>query len=159
MEYNIIEEKFTGLWYRIRGNGNSEETALNKKGRQELNKLITLYSESHRHYHNLNHIIECIKDFESTTYLAEHPNEVEMAIWYHDSIYSTQFNPRNEEESAKFAYITAQSINLPEAFANRVENLILETKHNKSPKDIDSKVLVDIDLAILGKSEEEFNLY
>mgnify|MGYP001593408659 CR=1 FL=1 len=123
----------------------------------DLTNLI-IYSGPNRAYHNLNHIKECLDEFETSKHLAEKPDELEMAIWYHDIIYDTE-KKDNEEESAKFAYDICKSIKLSKIFAQRVHDLILFTKHNKLPDIIDGKLIIDIDLSILGKPSERFNEY
>jgi predicted metal-dependent HD superfamily phosphohydrolase len=104
------------------------------------------------------HIEQCLIEFEQARHLVEHPNEVEMAIWYHDAIYDPE-SEQNEEKSAQLAQKVAKEIGLPDIFGRRVHDLVLVTKHEKIPEGIDAKVLVDIDLSIFGRSEEEFDKY
>jgi len=69
---------------------------------QWYDRLLELYSEPHRHYHNAQHITDCLKEFDSVRDAAQEPLAVELAIWFHDAIY----NPRagdNEERSAELA--------------------------------------------------------
>lgn len=91
-------------------------------------------------------------------HLAQHPNEVEMALWFHDSIYKTG-TADNEERSAYLAYKIARQIGLYESFAQRTKRLILATKHTATPQDIDAKILTDVDLTILGRPIPEFDAY
>uniref|UniRef100_A4XZU4 Uncharacterized protein n=1 Tax=Ectopseudomonas mendocina (strain ymp) TaxID=399739 RepID=A4XZU4_ECTM1 len=39
-------------------------------------QLIAAYQEPQRHYHSLQHLIECLTHFEHAHHLAEHPDEV-----------------------------------------------------------------------------------
>jgi|SRR3989344_9402559 len=120
--------------------------------------IVNFYLEPERHYHNIDHILNCIEEFRDISSLKEHPNEVEMAIWYHDTIYNVR-RTDNEEKSAQLAYETSINIGMSEEFAKRTHDLILQTKHSSIPKDIDAKILLDVDLSILGQSEEDFNDY
>ena len=48
---------------------------------------------------------------------------------------------------------------LPKDFASRTRDLILSTRHDVTPKGIDARVLVDVDLSVFGKSLGEFDEY
>src|SRR5262245_20058996 len=69
---------------------------------QRFAVLEASYSESHRHYHTTGHIQECLALFSGVAGVAEHPNEVEYAIWLHDAIYRPRRSD-NEERSAELA--------------------------------------------------------
>ncbi len=121
-------------------------------------KLFSLYSESHRKYHSLQHLSECITWFQVVSQLAQHPAEVEAALWFHDAIYELKQHD-NEERSASWARTVLLEAGAPTASACRVENLILATKHTALPVLPDEQLLVDIDLSILGTSELRFAEY
>ncbi len=137
------------LWNQIRAQGVPKEN---------FSKLCSMYLEHRRFYHNLNHIKSCLSEFDKSKYLIQQPGLVELAIWYHDIVYNTKTKD-NEEMSAQLAYDVCLSSKLSEDFGKKVKDLILVTKHNVIPKEIDAKILIDIDLSILGKSSEEFNKY
>ena len=52
--------------------------------------LLARYSEPHRRYHTLQHLAECFAAFDEIADLAEHPPDVELALWFHDAIYDTE---------------------------------------------------------------------
>ena len=52
--------------------------------------LVARYREPHRRYHTLQHLEECFARFDELRALAEHPRDVELAIWFHDAIYDTR---------------------------------------------------------------------
>ncbi len=144
-----MKENFTNLWNRIKAQNSAEK---------EFARLKTMYSESHRFYHNLAHINSCLTELGSAQQLVQQPDLVEFAIWYHDVIY----NPKakyNEEKSAQLAYGVCLAAKIPEDFANRTKDLILATKHDAVPRGIDARLMIDVDLSILGKSPEEFDKY
>lgn len=121
-------------------------------------ELVELYSQSNRKYHNLFHIASCLDEFESVHQFLNHPNEVEIALWYHDVIYNTK-EKDNEEKSAELAEQRLSKAGLKPQFINNATTMILATKHNAIPDKLDAKFIVDIDLSILGKSEKEFDEY
>ena len=125
------------------------------KHRAELERA---YFSPARHYHNLEHIRHCLDLFEQTRNRFEDPEAVELAIWFHDSVYDpTQSD--NEERSADWAADALRGCGASHAHIDRVRNLILATKHNAEPADNDARLLVDTDLAILGSDAEQFDAY
>lgn len=121
-------------------------------------ELVGLYSEPSRKYHNLLHIAHCLDEFDAVRHLVKNPNELEIAIWYHDVVYNTR-KKNNEEKSAEFMQQRLSRAGIKTQFIDDVTDLILATKHQTIPKTSDGKYLVDIDLSILGKTEEEFDRY
>ncbi|MBU1127262.1 MAG: hypothetical protein ABIH88_00100 [Patescibacteria group bacterium] len=143
------KEKWLSLLKRQKTTKNSENI---------YKDLLLRYKESHRRYHNLSHLKECFVEFEKVAHLLKNPDSVEMAIWYHDAIY----NPKkqdNEEKSAMLFLKNAKELCLSDIFKKDISQLILETKHQKPPKENDAKFLIDIDLSILGKNKKRFEKY
>lgn len=145
---------------------------LNELRWKELNKRITgkypddaifiniteQYSQTHRHYHNVDHVINCLVEFDNARHLAEYPDELEFAIWMHDLIYNPQAND-NEEKSSLFAAFTLLDSDCADEICDRVQILIMTTKHNVTPANNDAGILTDIDLSILGKNPEIYDIY
>jgi predicted metal-dependent HD superfamily phosphohydrolase len=123
-----------------------------------FDNLIARYSEPHRKYHTLRHLDECFAKLEELRTVAQHPEEVEFALWFHDAIYDTK-RPDNEAKSADLARATAIAANLSPALGYRIHTLILSTRHDAVPHDVDAKVLIDVDLSILGETSERFDEY
>ena len=121
-------------------------------------QLIASYSEPHRKYHTLRHLDECFAKLEELRAEANHPEEVELALWFHDAVYDTR-RQDNEAKSAEWARRTASAANLPGGVAERIHKLILATRHDAEPHEPDEKVLVDVDLSILGEAPEVFDQY
>ena len=92
---------------------------------------------------------------ESVTAMAPHPAEVEMALWFHDSVYDTKRSD-NEARSAAWAKKALSAAGASTESLRLVEDLILVTKHDALPQTPDEQVLVDIDLSILGAAEQRF---
>lgn len=120
--------------------------------------LVDRYNESHRFYHNLDHIRFCLDLFDKVKNEIDDPIALELAIWYHDVIYDTR-SPRNEEESADFAVKELTKLKFPKSILSKIHGLILVTKHTFKPTLKDENFLLDIDLAILGSETPVFKKY
>ena len=121
-------------------------------------RLVACYSEPHRSYHTMQHLEECFVHLESVRALAERPDEIELALWFHDAIYNTR-RKDNEERSAEWARDSVLSAGLTRDQASRVYELVMTTVHDAVPVGRDAAVLVDIDLAILGSDTARFDEY
>lgn len=134
-------------------------TELGLEARMELHAdLRKRYSEGHRAYHTLHHLAECLEMLSKTRTLAEAPNEVEIALWFHDAIYEPR-REDNEEQSAKWAAREVGRAGGNPAMQQRMIDLILVTKHDGAPQTPDEALLSDIDLAILGVGPKRFEEY
>src|SRR5690348_9985510 len=102
------------------------------------------YSEPHRAYHTLQHLRECFDWFDQIQSQIPAPGEVAFALFYHDAVYDPRSSD-NEERSAELALHVLQTHVHVRTDASRVEDLILATKHDAVPNDIDAQFLVDID--------------
>src|SRR3989344_3027361 len=153
----IIEAKPTilALWNNLfsesRARGNPEQYF------QELN---TLYSAEGRYYHNFAHVQDCLNEFGDVSGIGTFPLEVQYALWYHDAIYDT-YASDNEEKSAELAGKYLKKMGFEAPFRTRVQDFILATKHSERniPGNLDTQLVVDIDLSILGRPQEEFDTY
>jgi len=126
--------------------------------KEVYNMLMSHFNQSHRSYHNANHIEHCVKEIDTALHLTNYPNEVRFALWFHDAIYNTR-KKDNEDLSAKMAYDCLIRIGLNDEFASRSEKLVLATKHSALPEGIDAQLVVDVDLAILGAPITLFDKY
>ena len=121
-----------------------------------FDRLVAAYSEPHRHYHTLHHLRDCLALFDEARPDAQHPGEVELALWFHDSVYDPQ-RKDNEERSADWAMDAALDAGLTGAAAGRLHALVMATRHEAMPEDADAQLLVDVDLAILGSAPDRFD--
>lgn len=121
-------------------------------------ELLACYAEPQRRYHTQQHLEECLTLLEQVRDLAEHPEEVEMALWFHDAIYDVK-GSGNEERSAEWAHRALVAAGVAPTVAERVRQLVLVTRHDGVPGNVDEQVLVDIDLAILGAERPRFDEY
>jgi predicted metal-dependent HD superfamily phosphohydrolase len=124
---------------------------------EEFDRLIGRYSEPHRAYHTIQHIEECFREFEAVRGSANSPSAVGLALFFHDAIYDTHAHDNdNEEKSAGLARQVLAAVGAEEPLQSDVRDLILATRHAAMPETNDQKVLVDIDLSILGADSERF---
>jgi predicted metal-dependent HD superfamily phosphohydrolase len=63
-------------------------------------ELVSAYSASDRHYHDLRHIDAMLDLMREHVVLLADPGTVEAAIWFHDAIYDTHRDD-NEQRSAE----------------------------------------------------------
>jgi predicted metal-dependent HD superfamily phosphohydrolase/MFS family permease len=120
--------------------------------------LLARWAEPHRKYHTLQHLGECLALFEAHRALAERPGEVAIALWFHDAVYDTARHD-NEAASAAWATRVLRDAGAAGDVVARVDALILATRHSQQPATPDERLLVDIDLAILGADPARFDEY
>ncbi|MCF6192878.1 MAG: hypothetical protein L3J46_00905 [Kangiellaceae bacterium] len=142
------EEKWLELMERLGFHSNIET----------YSKLQSHYDEKHRHYHNANHINATLKYLEQVKHLANDYNALEIALWFHDAIYKV-FSSGNELDSANWASEFLKLNNAKDDFIENVHLLIMATLHNATPADNDERLIVDIDLSILGCPRELYEKF
>jgi predicted metal-dependent HD superfamily phosphohydrolase len=121
--------------------------------------LVSTYSQSDRHYHNLNHISQVLNTIDRFADELENPTAVKLAAWFHDFVYDPQASD-NEFQSAKSASELLTELNLSPALIDRIQQLILATKgHQIDPNDADRSIFLDADLAILGTDPVQYQDY
>jgi predicted metal-dependent HD superfamily phosphohydrolase len=124
-----------------------------------FDELKVRYSEQHRAYHTLQHLDECFGWFEQVQLLAYAKGEVAFALFYHDAIYDTRASD-NERRSAELALsVLTEHTAADSRSCDRIESLILATRHAAQPRSQDERLLADIDLAILGSAPKRFDQY
>ena len=120
---------------------------------QTYHQLISCYGEKHRAYHTLEHIEACFRHFETVRQDARYPHEIELALWFHDVIYKP-FSASNEEDSAELAKSFLSENKVAPDIIDRVYELIILTKDHAAPQTQDAKLMLDIDLSILGSAPQ-----
>ena len=121
-------------------------------------QLLAAWSEPQRRYHTVRHLGDCIALFEAASQLAAHPSEVEIALWFHDAVYDLKAKD-NEARSAAWAEQALSAAQVGSDVRARVHELIMATCHAAQPESEDGRLLVDIDLSILGAEPERFDEY
>lgn len=114
------------------------------------------YSEQGRFYHNLKHIESCLREFRTIESKLKNSDAVLMALLFHDVVYDAQAQQPLANETASW------ELAKPFCLLNEqvIKNHILHTSHIYTGfKDADTDYVCDIDMAILGYSDHEFDTY
>lgn len=125
-------------------------------------ELVQFYQEKHRAYHNLTHLenMFAVFDQHKTAFTLIDEPIFEWAVFYHDVIYDVSTNPKNELRSADLAVQRLDDLGISKNRQQRCHQLIVSTqKHQALLEEVDCKLLIDIDLAILGESSEAYFVY
>lgn len=124
-------------------------------------RLCARYSETHRHYHNIHHLVECFEPYEilfETEFASS--GEVALAIFYHDAIYEIP-GADNEYRSGELARTELSQLGVAANSVTAIVNMIDASTHRRGhmPKAGDEKYFLDIDMSILGATPHRFDEY
>lgn len=114
-------------------------------------RLLMNYSEARRTYHSLQHLNECLLEFDAARATGEmiRPELVEIALWFHDAVYDPQ-SSENERLSAEMALEALGDT----ADGQEVARQIMLTNSHQLGDGVDDAWIIDIDLAIFGQDTE-----
>jgi predicted metal-dependent HD superfamily phosphohydrolase len=130
--------RFEALWHRsMRCPPSPDASAVSS----ELHGLL---GAPDRHFHNLDHVRDCLRHFDEVSPLLADPDAVELALWFHDAIYDPG-DPTNERRSADL--FLRRSAGATPVMRRRVCGLILATRHTYVARTSDRRFIEDIDLA------------
>jgi predicted metal-dependent HD superfamily phosphohydrolase len=140
------------LYTRLGAPGSSDPTYV---------KIFHAYAWPTRAYHNLDHVVFCLSELSGVlrnVNWCDHPLEVELALWTHDAVYDPRASD-NEERSALFTRQLCETIGFSQGFTDRTADLVLATTHRDEPDGDEVALILDIDLAILGRPTPSFDEY
>jgi predicted metal-dependent HD superfamily phosphohydrolase len=126
-------------------------------------ELVSAYTRPDRHYHDLRHIEALLGLADACAGAIADRDAVDAAIWFHDAIYDTRRND-NEERSAALA-VARLSGTTDEGRIARIAAMIRATAGHAMPHfaddaaECDCALFLDMDLAILGSAETDFDAY
>lgn len=122
--------------------------------------VISRWTESARFYHTPRHLLETLKvlDVIGGYVTPQQKNIVELALWYHDAIYNPKQHD-NEEKSAELVYSTYEKSGGSIEVADFLKKLVISTKHQNQVRTIESAIVLDADLAILGSTADRYDVY
>jgi predicted metal-dependent HD superfamily phosphohydrolase len=126
--------------------------------RSVFDELLMRYQEAHRAYHTREHLEECLVLLDEVWGQCDHPEEVAIALWFHDAIYEPRRSD-NEAASAKWLATVGDAMGVARLPIERMHALVMATRHTALVEQPDAQILVDIDLSILGASPERFDAY
>jgi predicted metal-dependent HD superfamily phosphohydrolase len=144
---SLDQQRWLDLWSRLGAHGG---------GASIFARLAAAYAETGRAYHTAEHIRDCLAELDLTRSLAQHPDEVEAALWFHDAVYLPGASD-NEEQSAELARTALSRGASPVEVTSRIAALVLATRHMTLPTTSDEQLICDIDLSVLGRQPAEFD--
>lgn len=144
---SLDQGRWTGLWGRLGARG---------AGLPIWHQLTSSYAEPSRAYHTTEHLSDCLNQFDLSRAVAQRPDEVEAALWFHDAVYVPSRGD-NEERSAELARGSLVESGVSPDVARRIAELVLATRHLAIPSAPDAQLLCDIDLSILGRPPQVFD--
>lgn len=130
-----------------------------RPGDTEIAGILSAYSEPHRRYHGLAHLIYIFDQLDSLHDTLTEPARVWMAAWYHDIVYDTH-RKDNEARSADRASIALPGLGADSDLVERVDALIRATaSHQDGGQDGDDALFLDVDYSILGAPDDVYDRY
>lgn len=121
-------------------------------------EIFTKYSEPKRQYHTIDHLEAMIEDLKEVKHNIVDWDTMLFAVFYHDIIYKAS-SSTNEADSAKLAMQKLSEIGFPAEKIAKCANMIVATKSHERSEDSDTNYLIDADLAILGRSQYDYQKY
>jgi len=126
------------------------------------NRLFPLQAEDpRRHYHTVVHLYEMIVHFQHSRHglSKQDAQAILLAIFFHDAIYNAQAS--DNEEQSNILFETTAFDDDQSALKSKVSSMILATKtHNATnAEDHAIKLLLDLDMAVLGKDPDAYLAY
>jgi predicted metal-dependent HD superfamily phosphohydrolase len=125
-----------------------------------LTALLRRHRERHRRYHTLGHVLAVVHHVDDLAIVepVDDFGAVVAAAWFHDAVYEPR-SPANERASARLARRDLTKLGWTSERADTVATMIEGTAHHTDPADIDTAVLFDADLAILGAPPDTYSTY
>ena len=145
----LDQQRWGELWSRLGAPGS---------GASIFARLTAAYAEPGRAYHTAVHIRDCLAELDLTRDLAQYPDEVEAALWFHDAVYLPGALD-NEDQSAELARTALSMGAVPREVTDRTAALVLATTHAGVSSSPDEQLICDIDLSILGREPGIFDTF
>lgn len=90
------------LWRAVNAQGDSTPPFLDLRRR---------YAEPQRKYHVWKHITDGLEELKPAEHLAQHPEDIRMAYYFHDAIYDTRVkDSENVDKSAELAVAVMRQV-------------------------------------------------
>jgi len=122
-------------------------------------ELLGRWSQPHRHYHGLAHLVAVLTTVDEHARWAADPDAVRLAVWFHDAVYDPRRHD-NEEASAALAGAMLPGLGVPADRVAEVCRLVrLTVRHRPAPGDRNGELLCDADLAILAAPPTDYRQY
>ena len=152
----MLSEKLAAQWQQLTTPLTPDEALRTAT----LQQLAAAYEAPGRHYHTLAHIQALLQALHEAPTPLHDAEVVQLAIWFHDAVYSP-LRSDNEERSAALAREFLAQTNLAPERRSQVGLLIERTKDHTQPQpdDPDLHFFLDADLQILGAPPAEYEQY
>lgn len=156
MDEDELWTRWKALWERVSPRQDESPVAVLFN---QLRGAYALYQG--REYHNLDHIGYCLEMLDTYRKLAQDPDAIEVALWYHDIVYEVRKRPKilpsHEALSAQFADRRLAGMDVEIDFREKVAGLIMATTHEScNIRTKDQTFIADIDWSPVGWSWEAF---
>jgi len=120
--------------------------------------LLARYQQTHRHYHNLDHIHSVLSTIDTLS-AGAHRQAVRLGAWFHDAVYA----PGRDDNEERSAFVAAEALEIAGAspsLIDEVVRLVLVTKeHTPAANDAAGAILSDADLRILAGDADTYARY
>ena len=120
-------------------------------------ELLVRHAEAHRHYHTLEHVQACLRGLDRFRELAERPDEVELALWFHDAVYDPAARCLGRR-SAELARHSLADLGIPADAVERIAAYVEATQRHEASSN-DGALVIDLDLGILGVRPAAFDCF
>lgn len=124
----------------------------------DFSKLVPLYNEPHRFYHNLKHIHSMLRMIPELKkeYPKINTNQLTAMIWYHDAYYDPLAPKQYNEMLSAQLYVSHAPIGT--FFKPIYDAIMLSAEHTKydSNLNLETSVFLDLDLMSMGCKYVEY---
>jgi predicted metal-dependent HD superfamily phosphohydrolase len=122
-----------------------------------FDSLYAAWSADSRHYHDVEHLVDCLRELDAANARIPTADIAELALWYHDVVYEPGASDC-EERSARVLLADAEKLGIPEASTKTAADLVRATAHAQGGalRTPAADLVHDIDLSILGRDVLRF---
>ncbi len=125
-----------------------------------LDDVVARHREPHRRYHGVRHVTWVVRHVHELAREVTMTDEaaVVAAAFFHDAVYDPRASD-NEERSAQLAERVLAELGWPEDRRLAVGAMVRATAAHGAADDVDTAVLLDADLAVLGAEPAAYQAY
>ena len=132
-----------------------------------LDRVIARHRERHRRYHTVTHVEWVVRNVEALAAgldgSGDSPTDLDAVVAaaiYHDAVHEPRAPTNaNERGSARLARRDLSSIGWADERCDRVATMIEGTATHTDPLDLDTAILFDADLSVLGADPGRYSDY
>lgn len=121
------------------------------------------YGSVERAYHNWDHIRAMLAGLaiarREAEFASARVDEVRLAVYFHDAIYQADQSDNEEQSAALFRTLAGDKPLIGADGVERTLAMILATKHHAATADLATRLMLDLDLAVLGTEADGYRRY